>query len=109
MLMHKVDMWPSVSVLHTFSKFAQVSVFKPSHKHQARSSFYMIAQDVRAESEAAKTAVDEWKQIWWKTTCGGDQGAGKKLEEPSEKFVQGKQQLWCFSARFLKSHDWEVF
>ncbi|CZR60804.1 uncharacterized protein PAC_10700 [Phialocephala subalpina] len=88
MLMHKVDMWPSVSVLHTFSKFARVSVFKPSHKHQARSSFYMIAQDVRAESEAAKTAVDEWKQIWWKTTCGGDQGTGKKLEEPSEKFVQ---------------------
>ncbi|KAE8443334.1 hypothetical protein EG329_001977 [Mollisiaceae sp. DMI_Dod_QoI] len=87
MLLHKVDMWPSVNILYTFSKFARVSVFKPSRKHQTRSSFYMIAQDVQPENEAAKAAVDEWKKVWWKTTCGGKESKGEKIEEPTEKFV----------------------
>ncbi len=99
MLLHKVDMWPSVNILYTFSKFARVSVFKPSRKHQTRSSFYMIAQDVQPENEAAKAAVDEWKKVWWKTTCGGKESKGEKIEEPTEKFVNGKQ----FIVKLLQS------
>ncbi|KAH6678420.1 hypothetical protein B0J14DRAFT_534761 [Halenospora varia] len=66
-------------------KFAAVQVFKPKSKHATRSSFYMIAKDVRPDE--AKTAVQEWKDAWWKATFGGEDGTGEQQVEPPESFV----------------------
>jgi hypothetical protein len=86
MLLHKIDSWGSAIILYTFSKFAKVQVFKPARKHSARSSFYMIAQGVQPKHEAAKRAVQEWRDVWWKTTFGGEDGTGEK-EESNNDFV----------------------
>lgn len=85
MLLHKIDAWGAASILYTFSKFAAVQVFKPKSKHATRSSFYMIAKDVRPDE--AKTAVQEWKDAWWKATFGGEDGTGEQQVEPPESFV----------------------
>ena len=87
MLLHKIDSWGSAIILYTFSKFSKVQVFKPARKHSARSSFYMIAKDVQPEHEDAKRAVLEWRDVWWKTTFGGEDGTGEKKEEPDNDFV----------------------
>lgn len=47
----------------------------------------MVAEDVQPGSDDAKAALKEWRRIWWETTCGGPQGNGQQIEEPSEEFV----------------------
>lgn len=46
-LLHKVESWDSVQMLYTFRRFSRVRVFKPRVGHTKRSSFYMIAKDIR--------------------------------------------------------------
>ncbi len=87
MLMHKADSWASALIMYTFSKFARVRTFKPTKKHQTRSSFYMIAQDVQPDHEFAKAALQEWKDTWWRATFGGKNGTGEMPEEPTDGFV----------------------
>ena len=108
MLLHKIDSWGSAIILYTFSKFAKVQVFKPARKHSARSSFYMIAKDVQPEHEAAKRAVQEWRDVWWKTTFGGEDGTGEKKEEPNNDFVS--QVLDEFGGKLIElgSHVWRI-
>lgn len=64
MLLHKIDTWHSAYMLYTFSKFAKVEVFKPVKKHAARSSFYMIAKDIKINHPETTKAIDEWKEDW---------------------------------------------
>lgn len=49
----------------------------------------MIARGVDPESGFAKEAIAEWKNVWWKTTCGGGDDTGEKMGEPSEDHVYG--------------------
>ncbi|TGO84806.1 hypothetical protein BPOR_0463g00040 [Botrytis porri] len=62
MLLHKIDTWQSAFMLYTFSKFAKVEVFKPVKKHATRSSFYMIAKDIKINHPEAIKAIEEWKE-----------------------------------------------
>lgn len=87
MLLHKIDSYGAAHILHTFSKFAKVDAFKPQKKHASRSSFYMVAKDVQPGSEAAKAAVQGWKELWYKTTFGGEQGTGERRSDPPESVV----------------------
>ncbi|RDL42108.1 S-adenosyl-L-methionine-dependent methyltransferase [Venustampulla echinocandica] len=118
MLLHKIDAWPSTQILYVFSKFAKVEVFKPVKKHGTRSSFYMIAKDVQADSEAALTAIEDWKQDWWKATFGGPGGTGevaedtpesevlKVLEEFGPRLIEMGQPLWKIQADALSKTDY---
>lgn len=56
-LLHKIEAASTVQLLYAFSKFSSVQVFKPAKIHAKRSSFYMIATDVRVESEEARAAT----------------------------------------------------
>jgi len=87
MLLHKIDSFGAANILYTFSKFANVQVFKPRKKHATRSSFYMIATHVRPDSEPARVAVGEWKEDWWKATFGGEAGTGEPKDDPPESVV----------------------
>jgi hypothetical protein len=87
MLLHKIDSFPAANVLYTFSKFAKVEAFKPQKKHATRSSFYMVAKDVQPEHDAAKAAVEGWKEAWWKATFGGEAGTGKPKIDASDSVV----------------------
>lgn len=86
MLLHKVDSWQSALILYTFSKFAQVQVFKPSRAHASRSSFYMVAKDIDTKHDDAIDAIAEWKRIWYQATFGGPDGLGVR-EEADELVV----------------------
>ncbi|OKL57258.1 hypothetical protein UA08_07608 [Talaromyces atroroseus] len=71
-LLHKVEALSTVQLLHTFDKFASVQLFKHTKYHAKRSSFYMLATNVRADSEEAKTAIERWKAQWKIATFGTD-------------------------------------
>ena len=77
MLLHKADTWRNFLLLHMFSLFSAVELFKPVRKHAARSSFYLVAKNVQSASSAAREAVEEWKAAWWRATFGGEDGTGQ--------------------------------
>ncbi|KUL81534.1 hypothetical protein ZTR_10664 [Talaromyces verruculosus] len=71
-LLHKVEALATVQLLYTFDKFASVQLFKHTKYHAKRSSFYMLATNIRADSEDAKTAIERWKVQWKIATFGTD-------------------------------------
>ncbi|APA14883.1 hypothetical protein SS1G_14442 [Sclerotinia sclerotiorum 1980 UF-70] len=88
MLLHKVDAWHSAFLLYTFSKFADIEVFKPVKKHATRSSFYMIAKNIRVNHPEALKAIGEWQEDWYRATFGGPENTGLPKEEPTDETVQ---------------------
>jgi 23S rRNA U2552 (ribose-2'-O)-methylase RlmE/FtsJ len=71
-LLHKVEALHTVQLLNTFDRFASVQLFKHTKFHAKRSSFYMLATNIRADSEDAKTAIERWKFQWNIATFGTD-------------------------------------
>lgn len=116
-LLHKVETWGNVRLLHTFSRFSHVQLFKPSSGHTKRSSFYMIASDVRPEHPLARKAVNEWKEEWNQATFASDEGyweiashtssQGRRdvdlvLEEYGPELVRLGRKVWKIQADALE-------
>lgn len=85
-LLHKVEAWDTVTLLSTFRKFSSIRLFKPTTGHATRSSFYMIATNIRSDSPAAIMAIELWKTMWRVATFGSD-------EEYSEEICNGRPNI----------------
>ncbi|MCJ1285239.1 hypothetical protein MMC26_004579 [Xylographa opegraphella] len=106
MLLHKVDSWHCIQLLYQFSQFAQIRLFKPQRKHALRSSFYLVANNMQPEHKAAQSAVQQWKEAWWRGTFGGSEGTGLTkeitslnvmqtvLDDFGDKFIQLARPVW---------------
>lgn len=71
-LLHKLDAPDTASLLHTFSRFSTIQLFKPSKAHAKRSSFYMVARDIQNDLPAAREAIEAWKLTWKTLTFAAD-------------------------------------
>jgi 23S rRNA U2552 (ribose-2'-O)-methylase RlmE/FtsJ len=71
-LLHKLDTWDTVLMLHTLRKFSSLQLFKPKKKHALRSSFYVVAEQMQPESPYFRAAVANWKEEWLTATFGSD-------------------------------------
>jgi hypothetical protein len=60
-LLHKLDTWNTVLMLHTLTKFMLLQLFKPKKKHPVRSSFYVVAYQMQLQSPCFRAAVANWK------------------------------------------------
>ncbi|RFU79601.1 methyltransferase family like protein [Trichoderma arundinaceum] len=72
-LLHKLDAVDTASLVYTFSRFSSIQLFKPSRAHAKRSSFYMVATNIRSGSPHAKEAVEAWKLMWKVMTFASDE------------------------------------
>jgi 23S rRNA U2552 (ribose-2'-O)-methylase RlmE/FtsJ len=79
-LLHKLDATDSASLLYTFSKFSSIKLFKPTRAHAKRSSFYMVATNVRNNSPHAREAIEAWKLTWRIMTFGCEEERQKTAE-----------------------------
>ncbi|KAF2269842.1 hypothetical protein CC78DRAFT_574716 [Lojkania enalia] len=61
-LLHKVDAWGTVELLHTLSKSSLLQLFKLEKKH-IKSSFYAVAERVQPHKVDALQAVVTWKEL----------------------------------------------
>lgn len=86
-LLHRLDSWSNLKLLMMFESFSKVQLFKAHRAHATRSSFYLVAKNVQAESTEAKEAVKRWKEDWWTTTFAGEDGTGLRLEPPADEEV----------------------
>ncbi|KAK3341887.1 hypothetical protein B0T25DRAFT_574210 [Lasiosphaeria hispida] len=100
-LLHKAGTWSSLAMIHAVSGFADVALFKPTRAHRTRSSFYMVARNVRPGSGAAREAVDGWKARWRAATFGeGQDLGGVFLGDVGDDKVEGV--LKAFGSRFAE-------
>ncbi|RYP74138.1 hypothetical protein DL771_003196 [Monosporascus sp. 5C6A] len=113
-LLHKLEAWDTLSLLYCFSRFATVRTFKPRVGHATRSSFYMIATDVRSRGPEALAAIARWKALWRVATFGSDEeyaaelrgsDGGPRVEDVLEEFGTGFVRLgrvvWDIQAKAL--------
>lgn len=107
-LLHMVDSWSSLTLLKTFDSFSKVQLFKATKIHGTRSSFYLVAKNVQAESTEAKEAVMRWKENWWTTTFAGEDGTGLSLEPPTAKEVDESLETYGQRWRVLGRPIWQI-
>ncbi|KAI1041195.1 hypothetical protein LB505_002472 [Fusarium chuoi] len=120
-LMHKLDSWRSFDLIHQFSKMATVKLYKHYRHHKIRSSFYLVAKNIQAESASAKEMVALWKRTYKIATFGTDEEYAEmhrvtretalvELEKFGEKYVAMGKKIWktqadgLKKAPFLKKH-----
>jgi 23S rRNA U2552 (ribose-2'-O)-methylase RlmE/FtsJ len=117
LLLHRVETWETLCILRTFNSFADIRLFKPYKAHAIKSSFYLIARNVRPEHVEAVKAVAEWKRVWYdltfdisedKTSCqltGQEihQDVVTVLEEFGPRLIELGRPIWRMQAKALRS------
>ncbi|KAG8622996.1 hypothetical protein KVT40_007972 [Elsinoe batatas] len=116
-LLHKIEALDVMRLLHTFSQFSSIQVYKSTRHHAQRSSFYMVAKDVQPAHPVAVAAVEEWKETWRVMTFGTEEegravydahhvGFEKLLEEFGEEFVRLAEKVWEIQADGIEGSKW---
>lgn len=116
-LLHLLDAWDTIVLLHTFTKFSSVRLFKPRRGHATRSSFYMVAQCVQSQQAEAIAAVRQWKEDWRIATFETDEQRWRELrrqigadipdvdaflQDFGPKLVKMGRELWAVQADALE-------
>jgi 23S rRNA U2552 (ribose-2'-O)-methylase RlmE/FtsJ len=87
-LLHKPEGMNTARILHLFSQFSTVKLFKPVQSHAKRSSFYMVASNLQSEHPKAVEAVEGWRRAWNVATFGSDEDRAKEAHRESSTAVQ---------------------
>jgi 23S rRNA U2552 (ribose-2'-O)-methylase RlmE/FtsJ len=72
-LLHRLDAWDTVALLHTLNRFSSLQLFKPKKKHAVKSSFYVVAKNIQSSGEEIPTAIETWKREWYIATFGTEE------------------------------------
>lgn len=113
-LLHKVEALATVQLLHAFDKFSSVQLYKNTKFHAKRSSFYMVATNIRADSEEAREAIERWKVQWKTATLGADNDYHEAiqlnmldveaiLKEFGSKLINIGRKIWEIQASALEN------
>ena len=112
-LMHKVESWDTFELIHMFTDFSDISLFKPKKKHAFCSSFFMVARNVRPRSFAAlatiRLYISRWKVATFETESGAHtlprvpDNVGDILEGFGSKFISLATPVWEVQADALRS------
>jgi 23S rRNA U2552 (ribose-2'-O)-methylase RlmE/FtsJ len=110
-LLHRSSRVRIFRLLHMFSQFSHVQIFKPTKSHAIKSSFYLVAKDIQSESTACLEAMDLFKLIWARATLK-DESASSALLYKELSLVEKSLQpeLEEFGDRFvmLIRHTWKI-
>lgn len=70
MLLHKVEAWRTVSLIHALSALAEIQLFKPPKSHAKRSSFYLVASHIKTDHVEMYQLISHMKEVWKIATFG---------------------------------------
>jgi 23S rRNA U2552 (ribose-2'-O)-methylase RlmE/FtsJ len=119
-LLYKSHKWRTFSLLQMFSKFSDIQLFKPKRFYAKKSSFYLVAKNVRPESQDAIDAVGKFARSWARGTLldatgpseendNGDSSDGEMkllLEDFGDKFIYLAKPVWEVQATALANARW---
>ena len=124
MLLHKVEMWRTLTLLSIFDKISDIELFKPITCHRTRGSFYLIAKNVQPNQPEALVAIDEWKEAWktatfplstdeWNQdqpvfveTHVLDEEVSSLLTSFGERLIELGEHVWQIQKNALKGAPW---
>jgi len=106
-LLHKVEAWPTVFLLHKFHKFSTIKLFKSVTSHALRSSFYLIATGISIEHPEVDFMIRHYKSLWRLATFGTDDEYEAFLRDNAATVLEVLQE---FGATLidLGSHVWTI-
>lgn len=64
LLLHRIESWDTVCILHAFNKFSDIQLYKHPKCHAITSSFYLVAKNIDLNHEAAIISLYYWKDLW---------------------------------------------
>lgn len=64
LLLHRVESWDTVCLLHAFHQFSDIQLFKHPKFHAIKSSFYMVAKNINLNHDTTKLSMRYWKDLW---------------------------------------------
>jgi 23S rRNA U2552 (ribose-2'-O)-methylase RlmE/FtsJ len=113
MLLHKVESWNSLKLLQAFGQFSRIQLFKPTTSHVSRSSFYLIAQDIKPDHENALVAREGWLQDWKdaifhrkREVLPTDEELMDLLREFGGRTIELAEPMWKRQKEGIKSSRW---
>ncbi|OJJ84459.1 uncharacterized protein ASPGLDRAFT_125888, partial [Aspergillus glaucus CBS 516.65] len=112
LLLHRVEScWDTVCILHAFSEFSDIQLYKHPKFHAITSTFYLVAKNVDLENEAARASLSYWKCLWKYLTFkdfGNISPPRSSLYESTDAFVRKLRDE--FGPRFIKIAQpiWEI-
>lgn len=103
--LHSVEEPDTFEILYQFHQFSSVQLFKPTKGHKDRSSFYMMASDIKVDHAEAVKAVEGWKRTWKIATFGSEEEfkqnttrdsawAKQILDTFGEVLIQKSKAMW---------------
>ncbi|KAF2241822.1 hypothetical protein BU26DRAFT_468595 [Trematosphaeria pertusa] len=119
-LLHKSHKWRTFSLLQLFSKFSDIQLFKPKKFHAEKSSFYLVAKNIRPKSQNAIDAVGKFARSWSRGTFPDSIGSSEDndnddlseqefellLEDFGGKFMHLVRPVWETQATALANASW---
>lgn len=103
LLLRLVEAWDTACILHAFSQFSDIQLYKHPERHSLKSSFYLVAKNIDLNHPAAKSSVSYWKEHWKYLTfkeSGGIPCPISGLYGTDDDFV--RQLRDSFGPRFLR-------
>jgi hypothetical protein len=64
LLLHRIESWDTVCILHAFNEFSDIQLYKHPKAHAIKSSFYLVARRVNLEHHTARESMDYWESLW---------------------------------------------
>ncbi|KAL3456608.1 hypothetical protein BJX64DRAFT_281241 [Aspergillus heterothallicus] len=102
----------TVCLVHAFSQFSEVQIYKHPKIHAMKSSFYLVARNIDLEHETAKESLRYWKSLARYLTF---RQFADNILPPSSRLYDLENGFACyirdeFGARFteLACHVWEI-
>ncbi|KEY65299.1 hypothetical protein S7711_01815 [Stachybotrys chartarum IBT 7711] len=118
-LLHKPEAFYNVKLMHRFSQFSQVTLFKPKRAHAHRSSFYMVAKNIQPDHDAVTEILTNCKETWRVATFGTEEefrafvwhrpeDAQALMEVFGERFIGLAKKVWRIQCHALAKKSWTV-
>lgn len=113
MLLHRSEAWDNLKLLQDFDKFSRIQLFKSTKSHVSRSSFYLIAQDVKPDQEDALAARKNWLQNWKDETFDLKHRALPTEEELTDlletfggRIIELAEPIWALQKEGIEKSSW---
>jgi 23S rRNA U2552 (ribose-2'-O)-methylase RlmE/FtsJ len=97
----------TAAIMYILSRlFESIKVHKPISSHDHRKSFYTVAsgfqKDTFENSNFLQSVLETFRDCWWKTTFGGQDGKGVNVGEWWEEIVRTEDLPELFGERLIQ-------
>lgn len=113
MLLHRAEGWDAMELVCYFDRFSDVRLFKPTKGHRSRSSFYMVAKNVRSDQAEALVAKELWVQRWKNATyqhkrphLPEQQELAAMLEVFGKRLIDLAEPVWKIQRKGIEDSKW---